>query len=236
VDRTSFALGALTVAVFSAAASVSAAAAFAWNEEDLLLLGALAMLVIVSEALDFGAFKSSRISVSVALIFAGGVFAGLPGAAAIAAITAVTDALIHPRPVIKSVFNIGTLILTAGLFCGVLQAFSGLHGSTDYVAMIGPAMLAAACAFVVNSGLVTAAIALDNRLAAFAIWRENFAWMTPHYIFMGQISVVIALAYDRWEITGLMMSVIPLAMLWLAMKQYVGGPARSNTIRKGTAA
>lgn len=234
MERTS--LGALIVSVVSVAASVTAAAAFAWSDEDLLFLGALAALVVVSEVMDFATFKSSRISVSVSLIFAAGVFAGLPGAVAIAVVTAVTDAIVHPRQPIKSVLNAGALALTAGAFCGVLEAFSGLYDDGDYIAIIGPAMVAGVAAFTVNSGLVTLAIALDNRLSPVTIWRENFAWMTPHYVFMGVLSVLVALSYERWEIAGLGLSVIPLVMLWLVMKQYADNPARPSAVRTGTPA
>ena len=229
-------LNALIVAVVSVAASVISAAAYAWNGEDLFFLAALAALVVVSEVMDFGAFKSSRISVSVALIFAAGVFAGLPGAVTIAIVTAVADGIVHPRRPLKSVFNVGTLVLTAGTFTGFLEAFSGLYDDGDYIAVIGPAMVAGAAAFVVNSGLVTAAIALDNRLSPFTVWRENFGWMVPHYVFMGVLAVLVALSYDRWEIAGLGISVIPLAMLWLVMKQYADSPVRPSAVRSGTVA
>jgi hypothetical protein len=193
-------------------------------------------MAVVSEIMDFGGFKSSRVSISMALIFAAAVFSGLPGAGVVGSVTGVADAVVHPRQLRKTVFNLAALMLTGATFYGVLEAFSFAYSDGDYVALIGPAMVAGVVAFVANSSLVSAAIALDNRISAGEVWSENFRWMAPHYVFMGVLAVLVAVSYDRWEIGGLALSVVPMVTLWFVMKQNADTARESASVQSSTAA
>ena len=212
------ALSGLIAAVFAAAVGLTVGAALAWDSEDITLLLSLGVLVVASEVFDFAPLKNSRVSISVVFIFTGAVFCGLPGGVVLAIASALGNAVAHRRSLHKLAFNIGALVLSAAVFSVVLGAFAFTHDKGDYIAQVGPAMVAAALAYGVNSGLVTAAIALDQRLNPVGLWNENFRWLLPHYVFVGILAILISLSYERWEMAGLLLFLFPLAMVWMLMK------------------
>jgi hypothetical protein len=183
-------------------------------------LAALIAVVIVSEVYDFVPIPNSTVSVSIVLIFAAGTLSGLPGIGVVAPLAAFASFAIHRRPLMKAVFNSGSLLLTGAAYVGVLEVFSPMYDSGDWTAMLGPALLGAALAFVVNSGLVALVIALDTGKDPLAIWNEGFLGLLPHYVVLAMLALFIAVAYDRWDLRGIAVLVGPLAMAWVVMKQY----------------
>ncbi|KKL59112.1 hypothetical protein LCGC14_2218590 [marine sediment metagenome] len=126
-----------------------AVAAFQWRDEDLLLLGTLAALAVLSELLDFAPFGNSRISLSVALILVAGTVSGLPGVALVVSVAVATDFVVHPKPLFKAAFNEGALLLAGAAYVGTLRAFSTGYGGDNWPGIIGPALLGAALNFAV---------------------------------------------------------------------------------------
>jgi hypothetical protein len=80
--------------------------------------------------------------------------------------------------------------------------------------------LGAALNFAVNSALVAFAIAIETRSHPFAVWNEKFRWLFPHYVIVGVLAAMTATAYDRWELAGVALLLVPLAMVWFALRQY----------------
>ena len=199
---------------------VLTAGILSWSNEDVVLLLALVALVVVSEAFCFTPFPGSRVSVSMALILAAGMLSGLPGVAVVAPSVALASYAIHRKPFIKVLFNLGTLVLAGASYVGVLEVFSSTYNPQDWAAMLGPVVLGALAAFAVNSVLVSLAIALDTRATPFSVWSTSFRWVLPHYVMLAMLALLIATAYDRWQLWGLALLMGPLAMAWLIMKQY----------------
>jgi hypothetical protein len=227
-------LNVLIAGVAAMGAALIVVAAIAWSSEDVQFLLALGFLTVISEFMDFGPFANSRISVSIVLIFAAGAFSGLPGAVLIAGVCATADAVAHPKPFYKAAFNLGVLITTGAVYCGVVSVFS--LDAHDWTARLGPSMAAAGAAYIVNSGLVTMAISTENRIDLFSVWSSRFRWLLPHYIVIGLLAVLLALAYDRWDMAGLALFLMPLAMAWLAMKQYADSATGMRPATSGTTA
>jgi hypothetical protein len=229
-------LHAFIAAVALLGACLAVAAAFAWSDEDVLFLASLAALTAASEVLDFGPFGNSRVSVSIVLICAAGIYSGLPGAVILACVSAGTDAALHRKSARKVVFNLGALIVTGAGYTGVTSLLAGGVEAEDWTARLGPSMAGAAAAYVVNSGLVTMAISMDKGLDPFSVWNTRFRWLLPHYIVIGVLAVMLALAYDRWEIGGVVLFLVPLGMAWLAMKQYAESMNHLRIVPTGTTA
>ena len=208
--------------VVAGGAGVLVAAAFQWDSEDALLLGALAGLTVISEALDFAPFANSRISLSAALIMVAGTLSGLPGVAVIATVAALADLLVHPKPLVKAVFNEGTLLLAGAAYVGVFEAFSTGHGREDWPDVLAPALVGSAANFAVNSALVAFAVALETGDRAHTVWSQKFRWLLPHYVIVGVLAVMTAAAYEEWELGGVALLLVPLAMVWFSIRQYVG--------------
>lgn len=212
----------LVAIVVAASVGLLAVAALQWNDEDLVLLGALVGLALVSEVLDFAPFGNSRISLSVALILVAGTVSGLPGVAVVVSVVVVTDLVLHPKPFYKAAFNEGALLLAGAAYVGVFEAFSTGYRGEDWPDVVAPALLGGGLNFAVNSVLVAFAIAVETRSHPLSVWNERFHWLFPHYIIVGIMAVMTATAYDRWELVGVALLVAPLAMVWFAMRQYVG--------------
>ena len=52
------------------------------------------------------------------------------------------------------------------------------------------------------------------------MWRDKFRWLLPYYVILGVLAVMLASAYERWDLAGVAILLVPLAMAWLAIKQY----------------
>jgi len=198
-----------------------------WNGENGWLLVSLGVLAILSEAFDFAPFHSYRISMSIALILTAGIVSGLPGIAFVSLLTAAADHTWHRKPLYKSAFNAGVLVIAGAAFVGVLEGLSPVYGSSGWLAMLGPVVMGSVAVFAVNSGLVALAMALEAGVSFIQIWSRNFRWVLPHYVLISVLALFVATAYDRWELGGLALLLGPLVASWLALKQFV---ARSGRI------
>lgn len=213
-------LAALVTLVTGAAAALLAAGALQWHDEDLVLLGALVGLAVVSEVLDFAPFAGSRVSLSVALILVAGTVSGLAGVAAVVSVVVVADFVAHPKAVRKALFNEGALLLAGAAYVAVFEAFSTGYAGEDWPAVLAPALLGGTLYFAVNSALVGLAIAADSGEHPWSAWNERFRWLFPYYVILGVLAVMAATAYDHWELGGLALLLPPLAMVWLALRQF----------------
>ncbi len=197
------------------------AAGLSWNDEDRLLLASLAALTIVAEHFDFKPFQNSSVSLSISFIFAAAILSGLPGVAVVASTSVIAHLLLRRPAIYKAAFNEGCLLLTGAAFVGMLEAFSATPKGHDAIAVLGPVLLGTFAAFVINSGLVGLALAMSTGRRPFAVWNSAFRWFLPHYVALGVLAVAMSESYERWELAGFALLIVPLAMAWLAIKQYV---------------
>jgi HD-GYP domain-containing protein (c-di-GMP phosphodiesterase class II) len=75
--------------------------------------------------------------------------------------------------------------------------------------------------FITNSGLTALVIALSTGGNAFAVWRENYSWMTVNYAATAVIGAMLALAYRSLGILGAASFVLPLAVAWYSFRLYM---------------
>jgi diguanylate cyclase (GGDEF)-like protein/putative nucleotidyltransferase with HDIG domain len=217
-------LPAFAAAVTGAAVVGAALAGFAAVRQSPVLLVALVACVVVLDFVDLDLFGRGRVSPgaipSLALAFE---FGPAGPVAAEAIVWAVR--LARREPLLKASFNFGSLGLSGAAAAGLFAAAPSSAG----VWLVGAGGLAGLAYYAVNAGLVAGAWALDEGVEPLAAWRERFAWCTPYYVVFGALAGTLLVAYDEVGSVAFAMIGLPVAMLWLAQKQYLDHTRTSVT-------
>ncbi len=122
-------------------------------------------------------------------------------------------------------FNIGGLSL-AGLAAGGVFAL-GRDISTRQIAFDVAGITAGGVFFLVNTGLLAIALALEGDEDWLAAWRERFTWLVPHYLVYGLVAALIAIAYHAIGIVALLVFALPLLVMRKTQENYLGHAQRS---------
>ena len=218
-------LGAFVAAVCLGGIAAGVAGLVLGREADLTGLLGIIVFVTVGQALAVES-SSGSISVSVVGTLAGVALCGpravLPLALAVALVewSARRDAWFHV------LFNIGALTL-AGSAAAALFALEPGGPREDPLVTAGLGLLAGGLYFLVNTGLLSVAMALEGHDSVRDVWNERFAWLLPHYVAFGAIGAAIAVAYDAIGLYALAVFVLPLLLARKTMATYLGHTERS---------
>jgi diguanylate cyclase (GGDEF)-like protein/putative nucleotidyltransferase with HDIG domain len=197
-------------AITAALSSTSAVA----REPQLLLV--LVACVVVLDLVDLDLFGRGRVSPgaipSLVLAF---LFGPVGPVAAEALVWVIRVA--RGDPVLKASFNFGSLGLSGAVAAGVFS----LAGSAGGAAHIGAGALAGLAYYTLNSTFVAGAWGLDEGVTPLAAWRERFAWCWPYHLVFGALAGTFLVAYDEVGALAFALIGLPVAMLWLAEKQYL---------------
>ncbi len=127
-------------------------------------------------------------------------------------------------------FNVGALSLAslaaAGVFSIGLVVDDGSHWRAPVVATAG--LVAGGVYFVVNTALISLAMALEGHDRWSGVWRERFSWLLPHYVAFGAVGGAIALSYGAIGLYGLAVFVLPLLLMRKTMAAYLGHTEKST--------
>ena len=86
--------------------------------------------------------------------------------------------------------------------------------------------------FAVNTILLAFAIAVEEGAPRWIVWRQNYAWLLPHYLAYGLVGAVVAIAYEQVHIYALAVFLVPLVL----MRATQVGQLRAVTRERGSAA
>ena len=223
---------------FAGVAGGVAGAIFGSNR-DLIGMGALVALIAIGQVLAIETDDSS-ISVTAVGAIAGASLFGVRIALAAAFVAALVDWGTRRSPLHQLLFNIGALTLSTlgavGAFDLVLMLPLGSHR----VEVIPAALAAAGVYFVLNTGLLALALALESEQGWWALWRDRFSWMTGHYFVYGAVAAAMVLGYDAMHAYALLVFALPLVLIRRTQEAYLShtqGSARklrkaAETIKK----
>lgn len=216
-------------------ATVAAAAAIVFTLEltrlepsriDVLAFVLLAVLAAVSQRVPVYLFRSSAVSVAYVATIAAYVLYGTPAALLVNLASAVVNAFTpRPKPLPKILFNTGSLTLAAA-FAGSVYELLGEVPPTQILATIAAVAVSGLVYFAVSSALTAVVIALSTGGNPFAIWRENYAWMTVNYAATAIIGAMLALAYRSLGVLGAASFVLPLGVAWYSFKLYMSSTSQ----------
>jgi len=188
-----------------------------WLFAALLVLSSASASLKVQLPLTTG---GSTMSVSYAVDFAALLLLGPNETMLVAAGSAFSQCHLNNKernPLYRTAFSVASLVITVQ---GAGLAFSLLGGTTDTMplaALARPLVGAATAYFLLNTGLVAAAIALSNRQSILSTWHDNFLWSAPSY-FVGAGSA--ALAASLVERAGYWVAPLTFAPLYLTYRTY----------------
>jgi HD-GYP domain-containing protein (c-di-GMP phosphodiesterase class II) len=86
---------------------------------------------------------------------------------------------------------------------------------------LGIAVIAGALFLVVNVGLLTVAMSLEEGVSTQVIWRERFRWMTPYSLAAGPLAYALLAGYERFGPLAVVIFSIPPASMMLSVRQYL---------------
>lgn len=190
--------------------------------QALLLLAALAAL---AERFDLSLYGDSRVSLAFVPIFSSFIIAGMTGLAIV--VPAAMLASAPGRPLYKTAYNCGALMLAGAASYGAYRAFGADAEVTRWPQVLAPALVAAGVNFVVNSVLVAAAIAVSSGRGLRSVWAEHFPWLWPHYLVLGGLGLAMATAQATMGLWGIAVFLAPPAMMRVSLKQYVDRTTKS---------
>jgi hypothetical protein len=180
---------------------------------DAVMLAALVVAVGAAELFAVELFVDSHVSVSGAALMAAGAIFGLTGVVLCAPVFALAGHVRNRPEPYKTVFNYGAFTIAGAVYVLVFRRLGGHVVTTDYQALMLPAVAAALANMAVSSGLVTAAISLDSQKSFGSVWRVDFLWLVPQYAVMGAVSIGVVLALVQFGTWSLAVFALPLGSL-----------------------
>ena len=194
------------------------------------VIGLLAVVALVAGgqalALEFEGGTGS-ISVSAVGVLAGVAIFGTDAALPVAIATAAVAWSWGRSPIYYLLFNVGALTL-ASIAAAVVFWPTAHDTDMQRVLMIVAGIVAGGVYYVVNTGLTSAAMALEGHNSWRRVWKERFAWLFPHYFAFGAVAAAIALAFHAIGFIGLAIFVLPLLLMRKTMAAYLGHTERST--------
>jgi putative nucleotidyltransferase with HDIG domain len=164
----------------------------------------------------------ARLSVSEPFVFAATLWFG----PSVGAVTAALDALIMSlwlMPGLKTLhrlsFNVSVLVISIWTASQVFFLISGIDvRAPQYPSLalfVGPLYIFTACCFLLNSGMIAAALAIERRQSGLRIWREQFLWLSLNY-FGGASVAALLVVYAKsidWAVIGLIVPLLAISYL-----------------------
>jgi signal transduction histidine kinase len=139
--------------------------------------------------------------------------------AMLVALVGLTGVLVRPgRPLnaMRTAFNLGAVTLASAAASWAFYATGGIVGGSLWVSF-GPLAAATAAYFLVNTGLVTVAIAFQQRTPVMEVWRETFQWTAVSYFTGLTLAAVMIVGLQAWGLWALALAIPP---CWLLLAFY----------------
>jgi diguanylate cyclase (GGDEF)-like protein/putative nucleotidyltransferase with HDIG domain len=195
---------------------------FVWHPQfDLVSLGLLIALAMIAELFEVNVYGDNTVSVSAAIGFAAALIAGIPGVVFVSA--AIT--LVHyyrRRPAFyKTAFNWATHILAGAAPVLVMGVLSIPLQISNVPLLAVPMLMAALAYYLVETGLVAAAMSLTTGTHLRIKWREQFGWLASHYLVLCIMGLFASIAYTLVGPLGVLVFVLPVIMMHFTQRQYV---------------
>ncbi len=223
----------LIASVFATGMVLFTVAFFMERVGDPFTLACIVALTALSEALAVRLYFDGRVSISfVGTLLAAMLFGPIGGVLAASSV-AMTGYFTANHSARKLVFNFGHTTTAAFLAGTALQAV-GLTGTEASSAKPMWALAGGAGAalllFSVQSCAVSGIIALTSGRSVVQSYRENFAWLLPHYLVLGLVAGGLAVIHGHFGIAAILVFALPLLLSRYSIAQFIER-TRENVMR-----
>jgi putative nucleotidyltransferase with HDIG domain len=216
-----------TVALVSATGIAAGVVGLVFGRsDDLIGLLAIVLAVGIVQALSIE-LEGGTISVSAVGALGGAALFGPRAALPLALTIAAVEWSSRRPPFYQTAFNVGALSLASLAAAGVFS-LATLDTTTGRLEMVAAGLAAGAVYFLINTGLLSAAMALEGHDRWLRVWGERFSWLIKHYVAFGAFGAAIALAYEAIWLMGIAVFVLPLLLMRKSMADYLGHTQRST--------
>ncbi len=185
---------------------------------DLVALGLLVLLSVVAGARPVRFVgQGNEITATHSTIICGLAVLGAGPALWIAVAGLVATMIIRRRrpKIIRSVFNVAGVLVSTATAAHVFFALGGVPGEMAPT-LFWPLFAATAVYYVVNTGLVALAVALERSLSVHRAW-DGLRWTAPSYLTGGILALGLVAAYDYLGPLGLAFGLPP---IWVLLNFY----------------
>jgi signal transduction histidine kinase len=150
---------------------------------------------------------------------------GPSNAVTVAAIGAWVQCTINVKghyPLYRTVFSVAAKAITmvaAGL---VYRWLGGPAGTLELSLLVKPLVGTIAAYFIVNTGLVAAAIALASRLRVWDVWHNDFLWSATSFMVGGSAGAIAAVVVQRGDHWKALLLLAPVYLTYQTYKIFSG--------------
>lgn len=180
-----------------------------------LTVAILAFTALVSSIFGVRMLKGNgSVSMQLPVVLMASIILGPAGGAWLGAFTTITGDELRGKVKWPSILFNRAQYALAGWTSGIL--FRALGGNVHNLSLSrfsGPLLAAALVAFLLNWGLVMAAISLRNGRPIFETFRVHFKWSTPTFFLMLPIGYAMAVVYKYTGPWGELLFLVPLASI-----------------------
>jgi diguanylate cyclase (GGDEF)-like protein len=201
-------------------------------------LAPFAMFALLSVAVSIGKVtlpiprSVSTLSVCYVLDFTILLLLGRPAATLTASLSAWTQCVFRrrvPGPAYQAMFSAASLAVTLQA-TGLTYSWLGGGRHPGHAPFTLEASLAAAAVFfVLNSGLVAAAVGLTTGQSVVSVWTANYLWSWPGYLLGFVIATAAAAGVGRSGVWMLPFALVTLALTYHNFRSYVARLKESST-------
>jgi diguanylate cyclase (GGDEF)-like protein/putative nucleotidyltransferase with HDIG domain len=193
------------------------------------VLGLIATMVLVGGgqalAIDLEDVQGT-VSVSAVGSLAGALLFDYRAALPLALIAAVVEWSARRPSFHHVLYNVGALSLATLAAAGVFDVVHST-GTNERLVITGAGLAAGLVYFAVSMSLVSLASAVEGGERPWSVFREQFAWLLPHYVVYGFIGAVMGIAYHAVGIYALAVFAVPLVLMRNAQEAYLKHTRRS---------
>ncbi|MBV9789752.1 MAG: diguanylate cyclase [Chloroflexi bacterium] len=189
----------------------------AWS--SLALFGALTAIVVQFAIDNLG---RGKITVAAVPILAATFLHHEAGILVTVLALTISQAIKSRGPLYHWLFNFGTLLL-AGLGAHLVFGLfvSDPLATADLSHLILPAIIAGLVYHAINQVLICVIRGQLESRRPIEIWQEEYRWLSPHYVVLSALAVVLALSYLSFGTLGVLVLMAPVGMMHVAFKQYM---------------